>query len=193
MKNAVLPECEHLDQKIGLVRKSVHAADDPAHNRLLIGQIYRLCRKQHPVRVHVAAPLCAASGILIALTRVATQNIFAVTIGAFDPAALPGNLQPDARVTQCAFATVTGDTSGFNNLGFGRFECQGWQSFRGCRSRGHVIGAFMSDEQTGGKAHLADAAVRIEGLHKTYRVGKGQPEKQALNQDVPTLSATSGF
>ena len=40
----------------------------------------------------------------------------------------------------------------------------------------------MSDEQTGDKTHLADTAVRIEGMHKTYRVGKGRPEKQALNR-----------
>lgn len=38
----------------------------------------------------------------------------------------------------------------------------------------------MSDEQTGGKGVMTDAAIRIDGLRKTYRGGKGQPEKQAL-------------
>ncbi len=38
----------------------------------------------------------------------------------------------------------------------------------------------MSDEQTGGKGHMTEAAIRIEGLRKTYRGGKGQPEKLAL-------------
>ncbi len=38
----------------------------------------------------------------------------------------------------------------------------------------------MSDEQTGGKGLMTDAAIKINGLRKTYRGGKGQPEKQAL-------------
>ncbi|CUH42802.1 Daunorubicin/doxorubicin resistance ATP-binding protein DrrA [Ruegeria atlantica] len=38
----------------------------------------------------------------------------------------------------------------------------------------------MSDEQTGGKGLMTDAAIRIDGLRKTYRGGKSQPEKQAL-------------
>ncbi len=38
----------------------------------------------------------------------------------------------------------------------------------------------MSDEQSGGKGHMSDAAITINSLRKTYRGAKGQPEKQAL-------------
>ncbi len=51
----------------------------------------------------------------------------------------------------------------------------------------------MSDEQTGGKGHMADAAIRIEGLRKIYRSGKGQPEKQALKGIDLTVPRGSVF
>ncbi len=51
----------------------------------------------------------------------------------------------------------------------------------------------MSDEQTGGKGHMADAAIRIEGLRKTYRGGKGQPEKSALKGIDLTVPRGSVF
>ncbi len=121
------------------------------------------------------------------------QDISAVAIGAFDPAGVFGDLQPDARMAQCTFAAITGDTRGFDDLGFRRFDCHGWRSFTGCRPRGHAVGAFMSDEQTGGKSHMTDAAIRIEGLRKTYRGSKGQPEKQALKGIDLTIPRGSVF
>ncbi len=51
----------------------------------------------------------------------------------------------------------------------------------------------MSDEQTGGKSHMSDAAIRIEGLRKTYRGGKGQPEKHALKGIDLTVPRGSVF
>ena len=51
----------------------------------------------------------------------------------------------------------------------------------------------MSDEQTGGKSHMSDAAIRIEGLRKTYRGGKGQPEKHALRGIDLTVPRGSVF
>ncbi len=51
----------------------------------------------------------------------------------------------------------------------------------------------MSDEQTGGKSHMADAAIRIEGLRKTYRGGRGQPEKHALKGIDLTVPRGSVF
>ncbi len=51
----------------------------------------------------------------------------------------------------------------------------------------------MSDEQTGGKGLMTDAAIRIEGLRKTYRGGKGQPEKQALKGIDLTIPRGSVF
>ncbi len=51
----------------------------------------------------------------------------------------------------------------------------------------------MSDDQTGGKCHMADAAIRIQGLRKTYRGSKGQPEKQALKGIDLTVPRGSVF
>ncbi len=51
----------------------------------------------------------------------------------------------------------------------------------------------MSDEQTGGKSHMTDAAIRINGLRKTYRGSKGQPEKHALNGIDLTVPRGSVF
>ncbi len=51
----------------------------------------------------------------------------------------------------------------------------------------------MSDEQTGGKGLMTDAAIRISGLRKTYRGGKGQPEKQALKGIDLTIPRGSVF
>ncbi len=51
----------------------------------------------------------------------------------------------------------------------------------------------MSDEQTGGKSHMSDAAIRIEGLCKTYRGSKGEPEKQALKGIDLTVPKGSVF
>ncbi len=51
----------------------------------------------------------------------------------------------------------------------------------------------MSDEQTGGKSHMADAAIRIDGLRKTYRGSKGQPEKHALKGIDLTVPRGSVF
>lgn len=51
----------------------------------------------------------------------------------------------------------------------------------------------MSDEQTGGKSHMSDAAITIEGLRKTYKGGKGQPEKHALKGIDLTVPRGSVF
>ncbi len=51
----------------------------------------------------------------------------------------------------------------------------------------------MSDEQTGGKSHMNDAAIRIEALRKTYRGGKGQPRKEALKGIDLTVPRGSVF
>ena len=42
----------------------------------------------------------------------------AIAIGAFDPAVFARDLQPDARVTQSAFAAITGDPIAVHDLGF---------------------------------------------------------------------------
>ena len=46
------------------------------------------------------------------------MNEAAVAIGAFDPALVVRDRQPDARMAQSPFATVTGHTPGFDDLGF---------------------------------------------------------------------------
>lgn len=51
----------------------------------------------------------------------------------------------------------------------------------------------MSDEQTRGKSHMSDAAIRIDGLRKTYRGGQGQPEKHALKGIDLTVPRGSVF
>ncbi|EEE36200.1 ABC transporter, ATP-binding protein [Rhodobacteraceae bacterium KLH11] len=51
----------------------------------------------------------------------------------------------------------------------------------------------MSDEQIGGKGHMADAAITINALRKTYRGSKGQPEKQALKGIDLTVPRGSVF
>lgn len=51
----------------------------------------------------------------------------------------------------------------------------------------------MSDEQTGGKSHMSDAAIRIERLRKTYRGGKDQPDKDALRGIDLTIPRGSVF
>ncbi len=51
----------------------------------------------------------------------------------------------------------------------------------------------MSDEQSGGKGHMSDAAITIKSLRKTYRGSKGQPEKQALKGIDLTVRQGSVF
>lgn len=49
-------------------------------------------------------------------------HIFGVAIRAFDKPVLCGDLQIDPRMTQRAFAAVTGHAKSINNLGFGGFD-----------------------------------------------------------------------
>ena len=57
------------------------------------------------------------------LGRGIAMHIFAVAIGAFDPAGIVGDLQPDPRMAQRAVAAVAGDPVLFDELRFWRFEC----------------------------------------------------------------------
>lgn len=52
--------------------------------------------------------------------------VLAVTIWAFDPTMLGRDLQPNARMTQCTFATVTSDAIAVYNLGFWRINTHHW-------------------------------------------------------------------
>lgn len=46
-------------------------------------------------------------------------DVFCVTIGALDPAMILRDLQPDARMAQTTFATITGHTPVVHDLGLG--------------------------------------------------------------------------
>lgn len=55
----------------------------------------------------------------------ALQHVFAIAVRAFDKTGVFGNVQPDPRMPQRAFAPVAGHARGFHNLGFGRFDRHG--------------------------------------------------------------------
>ena len=50
---------------------------------------------------------------------------FAIAVAAFDPAAILGDLQPDARMTKRAFAAVAGHAPSVHDAGFGRLQGHG--------------------------------------------------------------------
>lgn len=62
----------------------------------------------------------------LALKRL--MHIFTIAISAFNKSLIAGNLQPDARMPQPPFATVTGDTPSIHNTGFGRLDAHGARS-----------------------------------------------------------------
>jgi len=58
---------------------------------------------------------------------------FAIAIGAFDPAVLFRELQPDARMTKATFATITGHTPLVYDLCFWRSNRHGFALRSGAR------------------------------------------------------------
>ena len=53
------------------------------------------------------------------------MDIFAIAIGAFNPARIDRDRQPHARMSQSAFSAITGDPVGLNNLGLRRINAHG--------------------------------------------------------------------
>jgi len=78
----------------------------------------------------VATLPCTPEGIpmsdLVVGLGLFTDHIAAVAIGTFDPAAVMRDRQPDAGVTERAFATVTRNTPLVDDLGFGGGNGHNW-------------------------------------------------------------------
>lgn len=83
-----------------------------------------------PIALHCIAGQSAAS---VAGFGFFTNDKAAIAVGAFDPAFVMRNRQPDAGMAQGTDAAVAGDAIRIYNLGLGRRKCHvsAYQSCRG--------------------------------------------------------------